>query len=293
MLLHLLKISVLGQIFREVIVRAESVQICEDDISFCVSGILDAKVRGIREHLAVDLFFDSLGSIAEINAVSERFAHLGLAVYAGKSALGLILRDHGSGHDKGLAICVIELLHDLPGLFEHRQLVLSYRNDRRVKCCDIRRLGDGVSKEAGRESLVREAAHLHLRLNSGVAGETGCRNKVHVIESQRVKSRQRGLNADRCLFWVNSHRQIIQDHIDDIVPDLAGVVGVVGQCLVIGDQNVDLIIFTGVLKFNAALQGADIMAEVKASRGAVTCKDNLFLCFVHQYMFLSVYVFYS
>ena len=80
-----------------------------------------------------------------------------------------------------------------------------------------------------------------------------------------MKSRQRGLNADRCLFRVNSHRQIIQDHIDDIVPDLAGVVGVVGQRLVIGDQNVDLIIFTGVLKFNAALQGADIMAEVKAS----------------------------
>ena len=69
-----------------------------------------------------------------------------------------------------------------------------------------------------------------------------------------MKSRQSGLNADRGLCRVNSHRQIIQDHIDDIVPDLAGVIGVVGQRLVIGDQDVDLIIFTGVLKLDAALQ---------------------------------------
>ena len=184
-----------------------------------------------------------------------------------------------------------ELLHDLPSLLDHGKLVLSDRYDSGVKCCNIRRLGYGVCKEACRKAFIRETAHLHLRLDRRVAGETGCRHQIHIIKSKRVKRRKCRLDADRSLFRIKSHRQIIQHDVDDIVPDLARVIGIVSQGLVVRDQDIDLIIFSGILKLNAALEGAYVVAKVKAPCGAVPCQNDLFLSLVHQYKILSVCVF--
>ena len=184
--------------------------------------------------------------------------------------LGLILGDHGSGHDQCLAVCAVELLDDLPGLLDHGQLVLSDRNDRRVKSCDIGSLGNRISEETCRQSLVCKSAHLHLRFYSGIAGEAGCRDKVHIIKSQRMQRRKSGLHTDRRLGRIDSHRQIVQYYVDDVVSDLSGVVRIVGQRLVIGDQNIDLVEFAGILELYASLQRSDIVTEMQPSRRAVT-----------------------
>ena len=69
-----------------------------------------------------------------------------------------------------------------------------------------------------------------------------------------MKRGKRRLHTDRCLCRVKAYGQVIQNDIDDVIPDLSGVVRVVCKCLVIRDQNIDLVEFAGVLKFDAALQ---------------------------------------
>ena len=69
-----------------------------------------------------------------------------------------------------------------------------------------------------------------------------------------MKRGKRRLHTDRCLRRVKAYGQVIQNDIDDVIPDLSGVVRVVCKCLVIRDQNIDLVEFAGVLKFDAALQ---------------------------------------
>ena len=63
------------------------------------------------------------------------------------------------------------------------------------------------------------------------------------------------------------------------------MLGVIGQGLRIGDHNEDFIEFAGILQGYALLQGADIMAHMQPTGGAVAGQDNLF----HEYCFLSAY----
>ena len=56
-----------------------------------------------------------------------------------------------------------------------------------------------------------------------------------------MECRKSALHADCGLCGVESDRKIIQHDIDDVVADLAGIVGVVRQGLVICDKDIDLI----------------------------------------------------
>ena len=56
-----------------------------------------------------------------------------------------------------------------------------------------------------------------------------------------MESRKSALYADCGLGRVQTHGEIVQNDIDDVVPDLAGIVGVVSQGLIIGDEDIDLI----------------------------------------------------
>ena len=94
----------------------------------------------IREHLAVHLLFDCLRVIRQVDAVSEAFAHLCFSVHAGQTPLGLILGDHGLRQDQRFPVDLVEFFHNLARLLNHRKLVFSNRDDRRVKRGDIRSL---------------------------------------------------------------------------------------------------------------------------------------------------------
>ena len=54
------------------------------------------------------------------------------------------------------------------------------------------------------------------------------------------------------------------------------MLGVVGQGLGIGDHDVDLVEFAGVLKGHTLLQGAHIVAHMQTAGGPVAGEDDLF-----------------
>ncbi len=62
------------------------------------------------------------------------------------------------------------------------------------------------------------------------------------------------LDADKGLIRINADREIIQSYFNDVVTDLFGVVPVIGQRLIICDENVDFVKFSGILQFNPAHQ---------------------------------------
>ena len=90
-----------------------------------------------------------------------------------------------------------------------------------------------------------------------------------------MQGRQGALHADGGLFRIQADAQVIQHHVDNILPDLAGIVGIIRQRLVVRDQDIDLVELSGILQFHAALQGADIMTEVQPPGGTVPCQDNV------------------
>ena len=154
-------------------------------------------------------------------------------------------------------------------------LNLAHRHDRRVKGGDVRRLGHGIAEESGREAFIGKAAHLDFRLHGGVPAQPGGGHQVQVVEGQRMQGRQGALHADGGLFRIQADAQVIQHHVDNILPDLAGIVGIIRQRLVVRNQDIDFVELTGILQFHAALQGADIMTQVQPSGGAVPGQDNV------------------
>ena len=97
------------------------------------------------------------------------------------------------------------------------------------------------------------------------------------------------LDADCGLVGINAHGQVVQDNVDDVVPDLARVVRIVREGLVICDQNVDLVELARVLKLHTAPERPDIVSEMETSRGAVSRKYYLLLGVIHGNKLLSVY----
>ena len=52
-----------------------------------------------------------------------------------------------------------------------------------------------------------------------------------------MQRRKLALDADVALFGIDSDRKVIQNYVYDVVPDLARVLRVVRQGLIIGNQN--------------------------------------------------------
>lgn len=273
--LHLLKVCIGGQVFGEHAVAAERIQIREHHVALDVAGVLDAQVLRVGEHPAVDLALDGLCIVAQIDAVAQRLAHLGLAVHAGQAALRLVLRDQRRGQHERLAVDAVELFHDLARLLDHGELVLADGDDRGVKGGDVRRLRDGVDEKAHRQPLVGKAAQLHLRLDGRVARHARGRDEVHVIERERMQRRQGRLDADRRPVRVDAGGQVVQRHVDDVVPDLAGIVRIVGERLIVRDEDVHLVKAAGVLQLHPPPERADIVPQVQPPGRAVAREDDL------------------
>ena len=84
-----------------------------------------------------------------------------------------------------------------------------------------------------------------------------------------MQCRKRRLYADCGFFGVKAYREVVEHNVDDVVADFRRVVGVVGQRLVVGDKNVNLVKLAGVLELNAPFERAHIVTEVKPAGGAV------------------------
>ena len=227
---------------------------------------------GVHGH---DLLLDVLGLIRQVDAVAQALAHLGLAIDAGQAQAGGILGQHDLRHGQGLAVDSVELVHDLAALLQHGHLILTGRHSGGTERRDIRCLADGVGEEAHRDAGL-EVPHLDLALHGGVALQAAHRDQIHIIEAQLGQLRHHGLDEDVDLVGVQTAGQIVQCHLQDVLAHLLRVVGVVGQCLRIGDHDKDLVIFAGVLQPHPLLQRADIVANVQAAGGTVAGQNNFF-----------------
>ena len=237
----------------------------------------------IREH-AHDLLLDFVRRIGQVNAVSEGLAHLGFAVYAGKPALELVFGDHSFRQNERLAVYLVELFNYLSCLFEHGELILADRHNGSVKRGDVGSLGNGVGEKSRGESFLRKTSHLYLSLDGGISRKSRSGNEVHIIECQGVQSGQCRLYADSGPGGVNACRKVVKHDIYDVFAYLSGIVGVVGERLVIRDKDVYFIELAGVLELDPSFQRADIVSEVKPPRGTVAGEYNVL--FSHSDSFL-------
>ena len=194
MLFQRFEILVFREELREMLVPRECVEVDEHRVPLGVTGILAAQVRRVGEHRH-DLGLDFLRRIREVDAVAERLAHLRLAVDAGQTQAGAVLRQNDARFGQRLAVHTVELAHDLGALLEHGELVLPDRHRRRVECRNVCSLTDGVAEEADRDARL-EVAHLNLRLDGGVTLDARHRDEIHVVERQLGELRHHRLNED-------------------------------------------------------------------------------------------------
>ena len=180
----------------------------------------------------------------------------------------------------------VELVDDLARLLDHRLLVLARGHGRRLEGRDVRRLADRIGEEAHRnalalrrialDGLLRETAHLDLGLHRGIPLQPGYRHQVHIVKSQFRKLRNLGLDKQRGHCRVKTAGQIIQRHLNDVLPHLLRIVGIVRQRLCVGDHDEDPLEFARVLQLHATAQRAYVMAQMEPTGGSVARQYDFF-----------------
>ena len=252
MFFQLVEVRVVRQVLGELLVPAEGVEVGEDRIAFHMARIalLQMSRVGVHRH---DLLPDGFLVVREIDAVAEGFAHLGLTVDPRETETGAVGGQHDLRLHQRLAVDFVEFTDDLAALLEHRLLVLADRHSGRSKGRDVCRLADRVAEEAYRDAGL-EVPLPDLRLDGRIALDAGHGDEVHVVEGQLGQLRHHGLDEDAGFFRVDADREVIQRDLKDVLTDFLRMLGVVGERLGVRDHDVDLVVFSGVLKDNPFFQ---------------------------------------
>ena len=233
---------------------------------------------GIGKH-AADLGFYFFGAVRQVDAVAQRFAHLGLAVGAGQAQAGRIVGEHDIRFHQNRTVDAVETADNLVALLQHGFLVFSHGNGGGPECRNVGRLGDGIGEEThGQAALVVilsflahvEAALGHFVLDGRIALEPLDGDHVHIVERQFGQFRNLALDEQGNLGRVQSHGQVIQGDLDHVLADFFGIVYVVGEGLRIGNKDEHLLIVACILELDAAAKGTHIMSDVEPSGRAVT-----------------------
>ncbi len=232
------------------LIGAESIQIDEGAVAFEMSRRVDGEVLGVGIH-ALDLLGEFFGCVAEVDTVAERFAHFSFAVGSGESQAGSIVGEEDFRLDKSFTINIVETVNDFASKLNHRGLVFADRYGCSLEGSDVRRLADGVAEEANRNRLLK-VAHLDFGFHRRVALHARNRNEIHVVERQFGQFGDMSLHKDGRLRRVETYRQIIERHLDNVLAHFLGVVGIIGKGLSIGNHDKNLIEIAGVLQLNTS-----------------------------------------
>ena len=223
------------------------------------------------EHFLLDL----IRFFRQINTVAERLAHLRLSVNSRKTQTRLILRKQDLRLNQCIAIYRIKLSYDLFCLLQHRKLIFPYRNRRRLKRGDIRRLTDRICKESDRDARFK-ITHLDLWFHRRIPLQTWYRHQIHIVERQFAKFRNLRLDKQRRFLRIQTARKIVQRNLNDILAHFLRIVGIIRQRLRIRDHDENLVVLAGVLELHPALQRTDIVADMQSSGGPISSQYNLF-----------------
>ena len=227
-----------------------------------MTRIRNVNMRRIRVH-AHDLLLYGRCVIGQEDTVAERLRHLRLTIDTRETTLCRILRNQDIRLDEDIALVDrVETMCDLACLLDHRHLVLTGWYGGRLERCDIGglryRIGEESGWKAGNIVILRLAAvkatHEHLGLDGRVSGQTLGSYEVHIVERQCVQCRDAGLNADKGLIRIDTCGEIIEGDLDDVITYLLRVIPVIGQGLIVRDEDVDLVELTRVLKLYSPLE---------------------------------------
>ena len=152
-----------------------------------------------------------------------------------------------------------------------RQLVAADGNHVALAEQDVACLVHGIGEQKAGELV---AGRLHFRLDGGVALQQRLGDQREERQHELVARGHGGVRVDHGLIGVQAACQVVENHVVDVVLDVVGGVAV-GDDLVVGDEHVG--VHAHVLQLHAALERAEIVAQVQAAGGAVAGEHGVLL----------------
>ena len=152
-----------------------------------------------------------------------------------------------------------------------RGLVIADRDQVNAWQQDIGDLAHRVCVEPDRAAFHGES--VQLALESRVAFEHPERSDEAEQHRQFSEFRDVALDHERRSFGVEADRQPVERDLQHRITDQVDVVEVVAKRLVVGDQEVALVL---VLQFDPVVQCADVVTDMQRAGGPDTGKNSLF-----------------
>ena len=246
----------------------EGLQIGKDGVPLQMTRVAHAEMLRVCIH-GLDARRHRIRIVREVDAIAEGLGHLCLAVCARETAGSCVARNQRLRLHEHRRINRIELPDNLSRLLDHRQLILTDRHRSRLKGRDIRRLADRIGEEADRDIRL-EIPELNLILHGRVALQSGDRDEIRVEEGELSEFRDLRLNKECGLLGIESHREIVECHFDDVLSDLLGIVKVVGERLRVRNHDHGSLILAGILQRDSSAKRTHIVAHVQSARRAVS-----------------------
>ena len=164
-------------------------------------------------------------------------------------------------------------MDDFPALFQHGFLVFPHRHMGGMEGGDICSLAHWIAEKAQRHAGF-EVLLLDFRLDGGIPLYPGHGDQVHIIGSQFKQFRDQALDEDDGFLGIDAHSQIIQGHLEHVLPDFFRIFRIVRQRLGIGDHEIQFIELPAVLEQDPFLERTHKMAYMEMSRGAVPGQND-------------------
>ena len=283
--LHFIQILVVRQELLEIAVLAEGIEIDEYGVLVFVflalgigidaaevAGVFNIQVERVGKH-TVDLLLEFLGRVGQVDAVAQRLGHLRLAVRAGQAETGAVVGQHNLGLHEGFAVDMIEAAYNFVGEFEHRLLVLADGHGGCLEQGDVGCLRDGIAEEACGCAAFK-LAHFQLGLDGRIALEALHADEVEIVEGQFRQFGHGTLNEDVRLLGVEARREVVEGHLNDVLTNLLGIIGVVREGLSIGNHHENLVELARVLQFHTAAERAYVVADMQSASRTVASQYN-------------------
>ena len=276
--LELVQVGVLRQESLKVTFFAEGIEVSEYGVALYLAGIFHPQVTGVGEH-AFHFLFHGLGIIAQVDAVAQGLAHLGLAIGTGQAAAGLVGRQKNFRlHQYVAVVDAVEAAHNLTALLQHGFLVFAGGNGSGLAEADIGSLGNRIGEETyGQAALVVvlrfsvETAQGHLGLHGRIALQALHGDQVGEELRHLMQLRHLALDKESDFLGVQAAGQVVQGYFYDILTYFLRVVGIVRKSLHVCDEHEHAVIIAFVLQQNAVAEGTNIMSQMKFAGRAVAC----------------------
>ena len=79
-------------------------------------------------------------------------------------------------------------------------------------------------------------------------------------------------------LWVEACCEVVESHLNDVLPNLLRIVGIIGESLHIGHKDEHLVEIAGILQLYATAEAANVVSQMELACWPVACEYNLSHC---------------